>query len=105
MKISVPSGSLTRAVWRHEGRQLAVAREGLIAETPGVKVRVDSSRCQGHGQCNLLCPEVFQFDEQGFARIENDRVPERLEADVERAVGNCPERAISLEDVRAARTS
>lgn len=63
---------------------------------PAVKVSVDSSRCQGHGQCNLVCPEVFQFDEQGFARIVNEHVPvpERLAADVERAVQNCPEQAI-----------
>ena len=62
-----------------------------------MKVRVDDTRCQGHGQCNLACPEIFQFDEQGFARIVNEKVPERLAADVERAVGNCPERAIEIE--------
>jgi len=62
-----------------------------------VKVRVESDRCQGHGQCNLLCPEVFQFDDQGFARIVDERVPPHLEDDVERAVSNCPELAIRVE--------
>ena len=62
-----------------------------------MKVSVDDTLCQGHGQCNLVCPEVFQFDEQGFARIVSENIPSRLAADVERAVGNCPERAIQTE--------
>jgi ferredoxin len=61
-----------------------------------MRVSVDASRCQGHGQCNLVCPEVFQFDEQGFARIVKDEVSRDLCADVERAVQNCPEQAIRV---------
>jgi ferredoxin len=60
-------------------------------------VSVDENRCQGHGNCHRICPEVFQFDDQGFARIEDDQVPEQLSAAVERAVLNCPERAITLQ--------
>jgi ferredoxin len=63
-----------------------------------LKVSVDSSRCQGHGQCNLLCPEIFSFDEQGFVRIVNEQVPEQLRGEVERAVRSCPERALATEE-------
>ncbi len=62
-----------------------------------MKLRIDSDLCQGHGQCNLICPEIFQFDEQGFARVTDERVPQRLIDDVARAVLNCPERAVSTE--------
>ena len=62
-----------------------------------MKARIHTDRCQGHGQCNLACPEVFGFDEQGFGRVRVQEVPERLCADVERAERNCPERAIEIE--------
>ena len=62
-----------------------------------MRVRIDTNRCQGHGQCNLICPEVFGFDEQGFGRVRIERVPERLDADVERAQRACPERAIEID--------
>jgi ferredoxin len=61
-----------------------------------VKVRIDSNRCQGHGQCNLICPELFLFDEQGFAYVESEEVPAEFETQAERAFGSCPEHAISI---------
>ena len=60
-------------------------------------MRIDAARCQGHGQCNLVCPEVFGSDEQGFGRVRIERVPERLREDVARAEGTCPERAIEID--------
>ena len=67
-----------------------------------MRVRVDADLCQGHGSCNLACAEVFQFDEQGFACVVDERPPERLRDDLVRAEQNCPERAISLERSSAA---
>jgi ferredoxin len=47
--------------------------------------------------CLLACPEVFQLsDEDGHAYLLLDEVPEKLEANVNRAVQSCPEQAIEI---------
>jgi len=61
-----------------------------------MRVRVDRQLCQGHGQCNMACPEVFGFDEQGFAVVQSEEVPAALEQAVRAAELRCPERAIEI---------
>ena len=62
-----------------------------------MKARIDSARCQGHGQCVFLCPEVFAADEQGMGFVQREEVPLEAEPDAERAEASCPERAIQIE--------
>lgn len=64
-----------------------------------MRVRLDYDTCHGHQSCAIAAPEVFGADEYGNAvvLIEGD-LPEELEAKTRRAVGNCPERALILED-------
>jgi ferredoxin len=64
-----------------------------------VKVVVDHSKCQGHGRCYDLSPEVFAADEDGYVllNIEGD-VPADLESKARTAVLNCPERALSVSE-------
>jgi len=59
-----------------------------------MKASVDPDRCQGHARCWEICPEVFSLDEVGHGTVRVDSVPAELEADVLKAAGNCPERAI-----------
>ena len=63
-----------------------------------MKVVVDHERCQGHGRCYDLAPEVFGADDDGYVLllVPGD-VPDALEPSAHRAVANCPERALSLE--------
>ena len=61
-----------------------------------MKVAVDADRCQGHARCWEICPDVFSLDDEGHAFVENEDVPAGLEEPVERAMHNCPERAISI---------
>ncbi len=61
-----------------------------------MKVTVDPDRCQGHARCWEICPEVFGLDEVGHGTVLVDEVPAGLEADAEKAAGNCPERAITV---------
>ena len=61
-----------------------------------MQVQIDSAVCQGHGRCTMVAPEVFDVDDDGKGSVVLDPVPEdQLEA-VRKAVGNCPERAITL---------
>jgi len=62
-----------------------------------VHVSVDGNLCQGHARCNLICPEVFDLDEAGFAQVIAADVPPEHEAAVKDAVLNCPERAITTD--------
>jgi ferredoxin len=61
-----------------------------------MKVTVDAELCQGHARCWELCPEVFSLDDEGHGTVSADVVPAELEAQVTRAAGNCPERAITV---------
>jgi ferredoxin len=61
-----------------------------------VDVFVDKDVCQGHARCNLICPEVFDLDEHGFAVVIAQAVPPQHEDAVEDAVQNCPEQAITI---------
>jgi ferredoxin len=63
-----------------------------------MKVHVDPIKCQGHLRCLASVPDVFEEDEQGHAFVALDVVPTELEDDVERAVLNCPEEAIVLDE-------
>ena len=63
-----------------------------------MRVRVDPVMCQANGECNRICPDVFQLDEWGYAYVESDgAVAEEREAAVREAVVACPEGAIVAE--------
>jgi ferredoxin len=62
-----------------------------------MKVQIDSGRCQGHGRCYDLVPDLFGDDDEGFGKVLWDgAVPAGKERDARLAVANCPERAIDL---------
>jgi ferredoxin len=59
------------------------------------RVSVDPDRCQGHARCVTFAPDVFDFDDEGYAFVPEDKSRyAELTHDVELAVKNCPERAI-----------
>ncbi|MEO3813469.1 ferredoxin [Sphaerisporangium sp. B11E5] len=62
-----------------------------------MKVRIDPQRCQGHGRCYELAPELFGDDEEGYGQVTGDGVvPRDEEQTARRVVANCPERAIEI---------
>jgi ferredoxin len=63
-----------------------------------MKVHVDQDRCQGHGRCYSLAPELFEPDDigNGVERTGGE-VAATDEALALRAARNCPELAITVE--------
>jgi ferredoxin len=65
-----------------------------------MRVRIDSDRCQGHGRCYELAPDLFGEDEQGYSTLTEltagGVVPPGREEAAELACANCPESAIAL---------
>lgn len=62
-----------------------------------MKLHVDEDRCTGHGRCYALAPQLFEPDDDGHGVVTGSgEVPEDLRDLAERAVRNCPERAITL---------
>ncbi|MDE0987599.1 MAG: ferredoxin [Pseudomonadales bacterium] len=63
-----------------------------------MKISVDKEGCQGHGMCNMVCPDVFEYDDDGFANVADgmDNVPPELEEAAKLAEIQCPERAIVI---------
>ena len=62
-----------------------------------MRVQIDSDKCQGHGRCYDLAPDVFTDDEEGNGKVIGDGTVEPANAEAARlAVANCPETAISL---------
>jgi ferredoxin len=60
------------------------------------RVCVDADRCEGHGRCYTLAPNVFDADEVGHAVVLAEDVSGELEAQAVTAEQNCPEQAITL---------
>jgi ferredoxin len=62
-----------------------------------VKVSTDRDRCQGHGRCYDLAPQVFHEDDEGYGWPPDDGVvPAGCEAAARLAEANCPEQAIRI---------
>jgi ferredoxin len=66
------------------------------------RIRVDPDKCQGHNRCYSLAPDLFDIDDLGTSSARGDgTVPPDLLDKARRAVANCPEYAITLEEVES----
>jgi NADH:ubiquinone oxidoreductase subunit F (NADH-binding)/ferredoxin len=57
---------------------------------------VDWVRCQGHGLCAHLVPELIHLDSSGFPVIMNIPIPTWMTKDAQQAVEMCPALALRL---------
>ena len=64
---------------------------------------VDQETCIACGSCGAAVPEIFDYNDEGYAFVlldENEgtaEVPEDLHDDLEDAVGGCPTDSIKVE--------
>lgn len=63
-----------------------------------MKVAVDLTLCQGHGQCQDAAPQIFELDDEGFARVLQPEVRKEDQVTQAReAADRCPVQAIELQ--------
>ncbi|WP_155884742.1 ferredoxin [Actinomadura flavalba] len=60
------------------------------------RVAIDWSRCDGHGLCAYLLPELIQLDRYGFPVVLGTDIPRWMERDARRAVAMCPALALRV---------
>ena len=58
-----------------------------------------TKQCMGDRNCNILCPEVFQYDEdQLLSIVQFDVIPEKYEEVVRQAAAEFGADAIEIEE-------
>jgi ferredoxin len=58
---------------------------------------VITNQCMGDRNCNKLCPEVFEYDEdQLLSIVKFDEIPEHLQDIVQQAARECGADAIEI---------
>ena len=58
-----------------------------------------SDQCMGDRNCNKLCPEVFEYDEDQLVSIvKMDEIPDHLKDVVRQAAAECGAEAITVEE-------
>jgi ferredoxin len=63
-----------------------------------MRIIIDQDRCMGHGQCELVAPDLFKLDEHGIAQVLVEHPDESKLKRLEEAIRRCPEAVISVED-------
>lgn len=62
-----------------------------------MKVSVHTEKCQGHGRCFALAPDLFDLDDFGVSSLIGDgSVPPDRETAVRLVAANCPEFAVEV---------
>jgi ferredoxin len=61
-----------------------------------VRVNVDESLCAATGQCEMICPEVFEVDM--VAEVKMEYPDPALHSQVREAAESCPTGAILVDD-------
>lgn len=77
---------------------MRLLEQGRVFERSDVKLKVDSSKCQGHAVCHAVSGELFPIDDSGFVAIDVEDIPDDLVPTARMGVDACPEGALSLDD-------
>jgi ferredoxin len=61
-----------------------------------MQVKVNTSKCSGHGRCLAVAPHVYQLNSDGYNDTPNPMVKKGLEEEARKGAKACPERAIAI---------
>ena len=59
-----------------------------------MKYKVNQDKCLRCGMCTGIAMDIFEFDDDGNIKVENEKINEENKEDVEAAKNNCPVGAI-----------
>lgn len=59
-----------------------------------MKLKVDKEKCIGCGMCVSICDSVFDFDDDGKAKVITDEINEDCVSEANTAKEGCPGEAI-----------
>lgn len=59
-----------------------------------MKVKVNNEQCIGCGACQAICPDVFDFDDEGIMQATEEEIKDDFKDDVVDAIEGCPVDAI-----------
>jgi len=80
---------------------------GVASEFVGQKselhMTIDRIKCDGHGLCAELLPELIRLDDWGYPIFAPGPIPERLAPLAQRAVATCPVLALALRRTQVSR--
>jgi ferredoxin len=68
----------------------------MPAPSEPVGIVIDRIRCDGHGMCAELLPELIELDDWGYPIVYATTVPGDLAEHARRAVAACPVLALRL---------
>lgn len=75
----------------------------MTAALANLRLEVDRIKCDGHGLCAEVLPELIGLDDWGYPILRDAAVPAQLVSHARRAVVDCPVLALRLRDVPAGR--
>jgi ferredoxin len=61
-----------------------------------VRLVADRERCEGHGMCADVAPEVYDLDADAIVVLLHDEVPTALERKAEAGARVCPVAALRI---------
>jgi ferredoxin len=67
----------------------------------GETLQIDRIRCDGHGLCAELLPELIRLDDWGYPIIKAGTIPPSLIEHARRAADACPVLALRLASMTA----
>jgi ferredoxin len=63
-----------------------------------MRVEVDRDRCEGNAVCLGIAPDVFDLDDEDYAVVKADPVPDGQEDLAEQSIAECPRAALIRRD-------
>ena len=62
-----------------------------------MRIAADRDRCEGHGLCADVAPEVYELDDDAIVVLLHEIVPPELERKAEGGARVCPVAALRVE--------